>query len=35
MYTGISAETFDIEVPDKWHEHQPEPMIEHQEATIL
>ena len=26
---------FDIKVPDKWYEHQPEPVIEHQKATIL
>ena len=26
---------FDIKVPDKWYEHPPEPVIEHQKATIL
>ena len=26
---------FDINVPDKWYEHQPEPVTEHQKAIIL
>ena len=26
---------FDINVPDKWYKHQPEPVTEHQKATIL
>ena len=26
---------FDINIPDKWFEHQPQPVIEHQKATIL
>ena len=26
---------FDVKVPGKWYEHQPEPVIEHQKATIL